>query len=302
MSNKGFNPSFDGATTVGDAIQVPMEKLVRKGPGMAAAEAMWLGVAHIIEPNTTLNQVHDILPNVHYTYGVDKYCCRCFGIGVKGYQPGVGSHGQPKKTPYISDPSDLELYYSIPFSLRKFDNLLTPEEEKDLRLKKRYNKDGIEYMAYYAHTVDTSESIAGTYTRKVGELIPKEYEYTSNNLKPTPKLPPDANTPHVKTASFMVITPVKAHLSAFMVSEIKNVCRIIFGEELEISEISLIQAAERSVDDTTPTGEPYQRKELIDAQVGMSGSTSIPIPYTVSDIPSEYRLGASEPLYTSTPA
>ena len=292
-----FTPDFKGTSNIGDAIVIPMERLRRKGVGMAAAQAAWMGVQHVVEDNTTLNQIYRILPDVRHDYTVDDYRCGYFGVGVKGYKPGVGTEGQPTKTPYQSDPQDLQLYQAIPMSMRPYSNPLTVAEAQHLRLKTVVNKNSIDYIVYYARTLDRSAAQTKTYMRKTGEETAKEYEYTADNLAPLPKLPPPVGESTRVVASMTTLMAIKAHLSAFDVAELKNVCNILFGEVVDISEISFIQAAERSITDTD--GTPYNRKELIDAQVGMSGTTSIPIAYTVSAIPSEYLLGAAEPLFAS---
>lgn len=299
--NNSFTPDFDGTSDTGNAIEVPMERLRRKGVGMAASEAAWLGIQHVIEPNTTLNQAFNILPDVRHEFPHDRYSCGYFSLGVKGYKPGIGPEGRPTKTPYQSDPQDLQLYYPIPISMRPYSNRLTPDQAKNYFLKTDKEHEGVKYEVYWAKGMDKSESTAKTYMNKTGESKPVEYVYTEASLDPTPKLPPAAGTPTRIVANMLVLTGVTAHLSAFDVAELKNTTMILFGVVEDVSEIAFIQAAEREVTDADVNGVPYQRKELIDAQVGMSGNTLIPVSFTTGAIPSEYRLGASEPLYTSTP-
>lgn len=109
------------------------------------------GIDVVLEPNTTLNEKYNILPNMSVPSGVlPKLMYLGMGIGGIGNAVKMGYHKYIHGT----------LYDSIPFICRLVSNDLTTTEASKYRLRVVKNINGTNYAFYYLkHLESISDSV-----------------------------------------------------------------------------------------------------------------------------------------------
>lgn len=289
----------------------------------ALATARELNIPYEVLPYTTINQAIDdpiivpFQPSV-ITYGSEVYDdydpdndtklfeSKVFIIGNGGHQVVSGPVGGiPVVNAIAHRATDAGLYKMIPFIARPVTNDLTALERQKYRLRKVITISGNLYAVYFGRVIDLSTAspdmtlitdVAGT--EVVTSFIP-----TINNLRPTPPVAgsqPSGNYTDVST-------PVTVNFTATEVTELKQACLLMYGDEnvAIISEISLCHGVDKQVTGRYPTSgtqvpaavAPNTFFELASAQVSCHYVTFYPVSYTNNGFDLTLDLAVTEPLY-----
>lgn len=112
-----------------------------------------MGLDVELEPNTTLNEKYNILPNMSVPSGVSPKL-KYLGIGIDGVGVKTGHHTYVHGT----------LYNTIPFLCRNVNNDLTTSEASKYRFRVLKNVNGVDYVFYYLKTLEVISTSVNTKT------------------------------------------------------------------------------------------------------------------------------------------
>lgn len=281
-----------------------MQKTTRTIAGTALQVAKNLGIPYTIEAHSTLNEKFEIqngvLPSTNEIPSIRFFC-----IGKGGHRASVGTDGTVKIANYDYDPSNAALYDHLPFVLRPVLNDLPIERRVNYALRKRINVPGRgDFFAYYLKKLDLS--VAAIQKRIINRVNGVEsvtpFVYDSQNLSPAK--PTLSNTTVTQTTGSFIhaSTLVPVNFDAFDVAELKEVCKVLYGdEELAIvSEVGLVSAVERQVTGQGGSGENIQYQEAIAAQLAAVIPTFHALAVLNNGFLMSFDLGEKEPMITAS--
>lgn len=227
-----------------------MEKTVRTVLGAQLQTCQLLGKPLAIKPNSTLNQKFDIQASTTFADD-DKISMKYVAIGNGGHRTAIGVNNVAKIEAVQHTPRDCALYNHLPFVLRLPSMDLSPAERAKYRLRTHETHDGTVYVAYYLKVLDLTETQPQLELRTVADGVTTSTPYspTLSDLNPTP---PAISTGQVLQTSgdyIAATAKVPFTMSADDITELLNVCNIIYGDEAYamISEFALCSGVDRSV-------------------------------------------------------
>jgi len=206
-----------------------------------------LGIEYSAEPNTTLNEKLDILPNISIgdKYPVLKY----LGVGIGGNEV---LYDIMKTSEHEHEHGSL--FMPVPFLIIEKSRDLTVAERKNYRLRKETIINNVEYVEYYLKTFNNVSKPEMFEVIKTGDittrLVPFDYNKTSI-LNPVPRLKSDFMNEDIN--SYTAVTAnISFYLSLTELANLKAAIALKYGADTPaiISELAVLQG----VDYTTVNG------------------------------------------------
>lgn len=266
-----------------------------------------LGLPFIVRPNSTLNQLLSINPQLippsNVIPTINYFCIGMGGVSQQNCNEGVRTSILPKVYQHHSD--NTGLFKMIPFVMREINNDLSPVERAMYALRRTEEHKGTNYFVYYLKRLDLSQVNVETnlITKEVigqGQLqtTTTEYEPTESNLKPTAR---DLSTTeeNVLRATYgRTVAQVPVRLDANDVNELYNVFNIIAGDPMAavVTEIGLVSGVDKIMEITTSGGRA-QFNEVIAAQVSHINRTLLYLAANSGGFTSLFNCGINEPIF-----
>lgn len=277
-----------------------MENCVRTVQSALLQSALQLGMPHVIQANSSLNQKFDIQATVAPA-DTDTFAMKYVAIGNGGHKLVTGVNGISTPEPIQHSPTDAALFNHLPFVLRLPNQDLTAAQRANYRLRRIESINGTSYVAYYLKVIDLSLTLPGLELRTVqnGIMTSTPYAPQLSDLSPTP---PAISSGGVITTSgnFIAATSkVDFTLSADDITELLNVSNILYSSDsfALISEIGLCSGVDRAVTgDFNGTSAGYT--EVIGAQVMNFIDSFFPAKFNNNGLSLSFDVGQLEPLMT----
>lgn len=218
-----------------------MTTITRTVYGSAIQTAQYFGKSHTILPNTTLNEKFNILPST-YPNADEIPVVQYLTIGDKGHTGTMGANGRFKTRDVKHRRTDAACFNHIPFAIRPISSDLTVEERRKYRLRSVVTIDSQLYVAYYGRLLDYSNSAVNMQITDVVNSTTVPFIPTANELNPT--IPESFEATNQRITTSMVV-PIE--FTANDVSELRNVARVLYGNEDEaiVSEFALCSGVDR---------------------------------------------------------
>lgn len=281
-----------------------MEKMTtcRTAIGIAIQASKLLGRPYKYLKYTTLNEYYDINPEAHLdlTTAPDvKY----FAIGRGGHkQTFIDKDNTPIMTTVNHETTNTGPFKGIPFVLRRINDDLTAEERQRYALRRQETHDGVKYWAYYLkRTSNGTEAPQVLHDNtKDGVTTTKYFQYTNDDLHPTPSDLPSVGTIVNSADVIRVSSRVDIVFDAFDTREYYKVNKILFGHEGAgiISEIMICAG----VDQQTTVDSGDNNKIAFMEAVGVQVVTFVTLynqpGYNNVGIHLQFDLWGGEPLLT----
>lgn len=226
------------------------------GMGGVISAAVTTRQPFILPKWSTLNEKYGVLADESWgeKHGKDFYL-GYYGIGIGGSRSiGVGSSGIEARKVNQHKTTDGNAFYPIPFLVREITNDIDPEIRKNFRLRVVRPIGDKVYVFYYLKKIgftefdpsvkigskdpETGNETERPYVPKEEDLSPTPYELTSVNAIPL-------TNEYVNATGKMDLSLTESDLT-----EIKNVCRILFNDSsvAAINEMYLAYGVETTHD------------------------------------------------------
>lgn len=267
--------------------------------GTRILAALQQGKPYTHVPNTTLNEALGIHAGTMPTDG-DTPHVRYYCIGVKGHINRVGADGGHYTQARQHSPDDFGLYQQIPFLLRPTSEDLSPAERVNYGLRKIITINGENYIAYYLKrltiSADPVKMLHNTVVDGVTTTVP--FVPTNANLHPQPIDPEAVNVVSTNGTYLTTSAMIDLLFDANDVAELKEVARIMFGDEVRalISEIGLVAGSDRTLSITDPGYSAFNMNEVVMAQIVTHITGLWPVAFTSEGFRYGLDLGGNEPL------
>lgn len=301
-----------------------MRIITRTVQASALQTANFLNIEHIIEPFSSVTDAFaepTIITNLPTVITRGMELCTAYNpatdtkdLATAFFCIGNGAHrvisGAPPVIPYPDTiphrPSDTGLFNMLPFIIRPIANDLSIVERENFRGRRTLEIDGSLYVAYYLRRINTASAAPekSRVTVVDGQPVIIPFAPTINNLRPTP---PDIGV--VNTGSYLqVIATVNVEFTASDVTELKNVCQLLYNNEnlAIVSEIGMVHALDSLVTQRypdsgtqTPAAVVATLYEAVGAEIACFISDYFPVVYTNEGFTITIDMGATEPLYGS---
>lgn len=275
-----------------------MENTVRTVHGAYLQSSQLLGLPHVIQDNTSLNQKFNIHKDVSIS-SVDQLALRYVTIGNGGHKMVMGTNGIPYTEPVQHTPRHAGLYNHLPFVLRLPSEDLTIAERAKYRLRRLETHDGVVYVAYYLKVLDLSTTTPQLELRVVQDNVTTSspYQSTLADLNPTPlAIQPGgvltATGDYIATTSKVPFVLEEADIDEFL-----NVANIIYGSEnyAIISELGICSGVDRNVPGDF-NGVLTNYTDAIGVQIVDFLSVFYPAAFSNKNIKLTLDVGSVEPL------
>jgi len=250
-----------------------MKRNVRSHAGNMLQVAQMLGIPHVIQEHTTLNEKLTILADQIPATGRPNLQYFCIGYG--GHKGTLGKNNTYLSTSIDHYPDHAALYKMLPFVLREFGNDLTTAQRDKYRLRSIITlDDGSRYIAYYLKKIDLS-NVTVRSQKNVrdpnGLITTTDYVPDASALNPQQ---PDINTNNsnqVVTSTIFLSANAELDISLNEVdcAELLDVARILFKDEAYalVSEYGLVSGVDVPAQGSNGQGGTIQYTEVIAAQI-----------------------------------
>lgn len=249
--------------------------------------------------NTTLNEALGINAGVMPTDG-DTPRVRYYGIGINGHINRAGTDGGQYTQARQHNPDDFGMYQQIPFLLRSPNEDLTPAERTAYGLRKIITINGENFIAYYLKRLTISADPVKMFHNTVVDGVTTTVPFvpTNANLHPQPTDPAAVNVVSTNGTYLTTSAMVDLEFDANDVTELKEVARIMFGDEVRalISEIALVAGCDRTMSVTDPGQSAFNMNEVVMAQIVTHITGLWPVAFTSEGFKYGLDLGGNEPL------
>jgi hypothetical protein len=131
--------------------------------------------------DSTINSKYDLFKDL--TPEVFPPKIKYFGIGIRGFR---AFNDQNSTIPYKPDPSNMDLYYPIPFRCVPISNDLEEIERKKYRIRVMKSFNGINYWCYYLKELKYISSNIELVETNLETGDENQVLLNYNNLNPTP--------------------------------------------------------------------------------------------------------------------
>jgi hypothetical protein len=267
--------------------------------GTRILAALQQGKPYTHVPNTTLNEALGIFPGIMPVDG-DTPHVRYYCIGIKGHIQKTGTDGGQWPAARQHSPDDFGLYQQIPFLLRAPSEDLSPAQRTNYGLRKIITINGENFIAYYLKrlpiSADPVKMLHNTVVDGVTTTVP--FNPTNANLHPQPIDPEAVNVVSTNGTYLTTSALIDLTFDANDVLELKEVARIMFGDEGRalISEIGLVAGSDRTLSITDPGYAAFNMNEVVMAQIVTHLTGLWPVAFTSEGFKYGLDLGGNEPL------
>lgn len=270
-----------------------MESFVRTVYGAKLQTALLLGISHVVDAYTTINEKLGILASTGIAAS-DRPKLGYVIIGNGGHRIVTGGDGVSRPDPIQHKSHDAALYSQLPFVLRATDDDLPAVDRVKYALRKLVSYGGNNYIAYYGKRIDvTSTSVSMEFNSvSAGTTVTSIYTPTSANLNPTPP----TGTIVTTTGDYLSATArVPFAMDATDTEEFLSAVEIIYGNRNYgiISEVGLCSGVDKVI--STEAG--YTFNDVIGCQLTTIINTFFPLTFSNAGIEVEIDVGATEPLW-----
>lgn len=288
--------NYDGKLVVSTLQSMHMQTATFLGLDMTYKEKSTL--------NEHLNINRDIAP-APAERPIARYLC--IGNGAHAMRQLSGIPAIP--VPVRHQPTDAAPYHIMPLVLRPVANDLSDDIRGNYALRRVEEHNGARYWAYYLKRLDLRSSVVTDFYTKIvdGKKTTTEFNYTDQNLYPTPADLPDfnfevsdkvlpANGDYVNAAA-----PVLVSLSDFDVQEFLNVCKVMYNNPLAsvVSEICLCSGVDHMTTGESYVGSSFEYNEAIGVQVAIFLSTFANLAMDNDGISYRIQIGQASPMTTA---
>lgn len=250
-------------------------------------------------PNTTLNEALGINAGLMPVDG-DTPVVRYYGIGINGHVNRTGTDGGHYTQARQHSPDDFGLYKQIPFLLRSPSEDLTQAQRNAYGLRKIITVNGENFIAYYLKRIPSSAEPVKMFHNTVVDGVTTTVPFVpvNANLHPQPVDPEAVNVISTNGTYLTTSAQVDLEFDANDVAELKEVARIMFGDEVRalISEIALVAGCDRTVTITDPGQSSFGMNEVVMAQIVTHITGLWPVAFTSEGFKYGLDLGGNEPL------
>lgn len=271
-----------------------MESFVRTVFGAKLQTALLLGIPHVVDQYTTINEKLGILSATAIATS-DRPKLGYVTIGNGGHRIVTGGDGVSRPDPIQHKSHDAALYNQLPFVLRAVGDDLPAVDRAKYALRKLVTYGGNSYIAYYGKRIDvTATTVAMEYNAvSAGTTVTSIYTPTSANLNPVAPAAGGGVTP---TGDYLSATArVPFALDATDTEEFLSAVEIIYGDRNYgiISEVGLCSGVDKVIN--TEAG--YTFNDVIGCQLTTIINTFFPLTFSNAGIEVEIDVGATEPLW-----
>lgn len=256
------------AVTDKDNAKLPTQGHTPTGMGILISGAKNTDQDVVIPKWTTLNEKYGIMADEAIgTKSGSEFSLKWFGIGIKGSKCiGETPEGIERRRILDHTATDFSAFLPIPFVIREISNDLSEQERENYRMRVLKKIGDKTYALYYLRAIkfdvydpkmklgykdpETGNNKEDPYTPKEEDIKPTPYTINSNDSIPV-------------TNRYLTATgTLNLTLEANELDELRNVCRILFGDAsvAAVSEVYLVHGI-----DTYNTN----------AQIGSGGTAKI---------------------------
>lgn len=275
-----------------------MTTLVRTAVNSELQTAIYMNKQHIIRPFTSLNQLHNVLPNDVFNES-EMPSLRYIAIGNKGHRSETGIDGVSITKALPHQTRHTGMYNQIPFVLRLPTADLSTEQRNRFRLRKIITVNGVDYVAYYLRVLDMTNTKQKLELRVTadGNTTATEFEFTQSDQRPP--LPVIGSNQVLVTSGEAIATTAKVPFvfTADDAAELRNVATILYGSEdyAIVSEMSTVTGVDRLTTGEI-NGAQVTYMEAVGAQIGSFISTYYPFSVLRSGATVDLDVGNVESL------
>lgn len=258
------------------------------------------GVAFRLYPNSTLNEKFGVQSGVAPDDGVYPKM-RYITIGNRGHSTVIGGDQAEYIKTLKHQPTDAACFNHIPFVLRELSNDLPAEKKSRYCLRVLETHGQKQYIAYYGRRFDTTMAKSGlsTVITKDGQVSTKEFEFSAENLNPTPSILDSEGTVLGSDTTEEASVVITLNLDSFDMQEIYNASTIRSGmiNSPVVSEFAFVSGVDKTVA-AAEGGSTYN--EVIAAQINIFITTHIPVGFSTEGTTLTFEIGGSEPQMATT--
>lgn len=275
-----------------------MENIVRTVYGAYLQTCQLLDINVDIAPFSTLNEKFNVNENVHHTRE-NPLSMKYVAIGLGGHKMVLGNNGIYLPEPIQHRPTDGALFKHLPFIIRPSDEDLSASERAKYRIRRQETYGGKSYISYYLKKIDFTNTYAGMNYMTVTDTqtLTQTFSPSTSTLNPTPPVVSNEGVnngtgDYVSASAIIPFTMDDAD-----VTELKNVCSIIFGDEAYaiISEIALCSGAEANVS-TIYNESTLNYTDAVDVQVVAFINTFFSAQFNSNKVDYLFDVGSAEPM------
>ena len=264
------------------------------------------------EEKSTINENINILKDVSPTPD-QRPILSYLVVGQKGHEGQIDSDELMWTVPVAHNPTDAAPFLMVPLVARELDYDLTEAQRANYALRRELTFDGIRYFVYYCKRLPAQTLSAKVYKTSVvdGETSTKEFEYTDQELYPTPTKVPSlsldddgSNLVSTLPDGEYVHSTVTRHLEfdEFDTQEFINVARVMRGNPLKaiMSEIVTCTGIDKSIQVPKGDGSQITINEVIGLQTGIFISCYHNLAQTNTRVAYELEVGQTKPMKLRT--
>ena len=287
-------------TTTTSATSPDITSYTRTLAGNYLQAVSTANVPFVLKPNSTLNEKFSVQSGVTVDEGTYPKM-RYITIGNRGHSTVIGSDQAEYIKTLKHDPKDAACFNHIPWVLRELSDDLPAEKKARYCLRVLETHGQKQYIAYYGRRYDTTLAKSGlsTLITKDGQTSTKEFQYTAENLNPTPSTIDSEGLVLGSDESAVASVIMTINLDTFDMQEIYKASCIRSGmiNSPIISEFAMVSGADKTVA-AQEGGSTYS--EVIAAQVNIFITTHIPVGFSTDGTTLTFEIGGSEPEMANT--
>jgi len=269
--------------------------------GNAVQTALALNKPHKVVANSTLNEKLTIKA-VESVANFDRPEIKMFVIGIGGHSFTLGKGNVPLPTAVEHETTDAALYQQIPFVVRAVGDDLTTAERARFRLRKLIQVSNVTYIAYYGRLFDSSNTDIAMTTNvrdnNTGNISTTPFIPTSANLNPQPPVTSNNGEIPASDTYQQVNAEVDLTMSSADLAELRDVARILFGDEAYamVSEWGVCSCSDTQATGDDGAGNKFQYTESLAVQINDHITSGEPRTAENVSIAMTVNMGASDPL------
>ena len=275
-----------------------MTTMTRTAVNAQMQTSIYLKKPHVIMPYSTLNQLHNILPNDVFSE-TEMPSMKYMAIGNKGHRSEAGIDGISVTKAIPHETTHTGMYNQLPFVLRLPTDDLTTIARAQYRFRKTVSINGVTYIAYYLRVLDLTDTIPKLELRVTedGVTTATDFEFTPNSLRPT--LPVIGTNQVLVTSGNAIASTARItfKITAEDAEELRSVARILYGDEnyAIVSELSPVTGIDRLTSGEV-NGVPIMYHEVVGAQIASFMNTYYPFSILRNGAEIDLDIGNTEAL------
>lgn len=255
--------------------KLPNTLITPSGIGIAVSAASTCKEDIEIPKYTTLNEHYGVLADesIGVKHGED-FALKYFGVGIGGSRSiGVGSNGLEGRKVYEHKATDCNAFFPIPLVARLIDEPLDPSVRDKYRMRVVKTVGDKTYELWYLKKAGFTEfkpSVKiGTRDPLTGNQSERPYTFRKEDLSPPPYELTSVNAIPLTNEYVNGTGKIDMSLDENDLNELRNVCRILFGDSslAAINELYLAFGIETTHNGQVGGGGTINYKELLSAIV-----------------------------------